>query len=84
MAQVEVSVEELEAVRIELIKRVNESLTLNEKQFLLSFKNKQSQWELLGVPNASELPSVKWKLQNLAKLEAGKHKVLHEKLKAIL
>jgi predicted nucleotidyltransferase component of viral defense system len=84
MAQVEVPVEELEAVRFDLVKRINESLTPNEKQFLLSFKNKQPQWELLGVPNVSELPSVKWKLQNLEKLEAGKHEALYEKLKSIL
>jgi hypothetical protein len=29
----------------------------------------QPEWELLGIPHVSELPAVRWKLQNLARLQ---------------
>jgi predicted nucleotidyltransferase component of viral defense system len=87
MARIEVPVEELEAVRDRLIKLINTSLTSEEKQFLLSFKNKQPVWELLGITNVTEvkqLPSVRWKQINLEKMDKDKHHLLYQKLKSIL
>jgi predicted nucleotidyltransferase component of viral defense system len=87
MAQVEVSVEELEAVREQLIKLINKSLTPEEKEFLLSFKSRKTQWNLLGMTNVADvaqLPSVRWKMLNLEKLGETKHKELYEKLKKVL
>ena len=85
MARIDVPVEELEAVRAQLIKQNNDSLTPQEKQFLLSFKNKQPAWELLGIAaDVAQLPSVRWKMLNLQKLSEAKHLALYEKLKSIL
>jgi len=87
MTRVVISVEDLEAVRERMVKLINESLTPEEKQFLLSFKNKQPEWSLLGLPNVEEiaqLPSVKWKILNLKKMEVARHQLLYEKLTAIL
>ncbi len=87
MAQVEVRVEELEAVREQLIKPINESLTPQEKEFLLSFKSRQPQWNLLGMTNVADiarLPSVRWKMLNLERLGDTKHLELYEKLKKVL
>jgi hypothetical protein len=87
MAQVDVSVEELEIVRQKLIQMLNESLTPQEKKFLLSFKNKQPNWDLLGIAEVeaiANLPSVKWKMLNLEKLEKSRHKALYEKLEVVL
>lgn len=87
MARIEVPVEELEAVRLNLIELINQSLTPQEKQFLLSFKNKQPDWSLLGMDNIADiaqLPSVRWKMINLNKLSDVKHLALYEKLKTIL
>lgn len=87
MTRVDISVEDLEAVRERMVKMINESLTPEEKRFLLSFKNKQPEWSLLGLPNVeeiSQLPSVKWKILNLEKMEVAKHLVLYEKLTALL
>ena len=87
MAQIEVAVEELEAVREKMVKLINESLTQEEKKFLLSFKNKQPEWDLLGMPNVKDvavLPSVRWKMINLEKLERDKHHVLFQKLSSVL
>jgi predicted nucleotidyltransferase component of viral defense system len=87
MTQVEVGVEELEKVREKLIRVLNESLTPQEKEFLLSFKNKQPNWDLLGIANVkatANLPSVKWKMLNLEKLEKSRHQALYEKLEVVL
>jgi predicted nucleotidyltransferase component of viral defense system len=87
MARTDVPVEELEAVRERMIDVIHQSLTSEEKQFLLSFKNKQPDWQLLGTANADELaqlPSVRWKLINLQKLNEAKHQALYEKLKSVL
>ena len=87
MAQIEVPVEELETVRGQLVSLINKSLTQEEKEFLLSFKNKQPDWNLLGISNANEaaqLPSVRWKMINLEKLEKEKHRTLFQKLNSVL
>jgi predicted nucleotidyltransferase component of viral defense system len=87
MARTEVPIEELEAVRKNLISIIHESLTPQERQFLLSFKNKQPDWALLSITNAADvaqLPSVRWKMVNLQKLSDAKHLALYEKLKSIL
>jgi predicted nucleotidyltransferase component of viral defense system len=87
MARIEVPVEELEAVREKLVATIRKSITPEEKQFLLSFKNKRPDWSLLGIANALDVerfPSVQWKMLNLQKLSPAKHLALYEKLKSIL
>lgn len=87
MTQIEIRIDELEAVRQHLIELINQSLTLHEKEFLLSFKAKHPKWELLGIKNADhipQLPSVRWKMINLERLENSKHSVLYKKLESVL
>lgn len=87
MAEVDVPVEELEQTREELITLINKEMTADERAFLLSFKERKPQWELLGLPNMEEiahLPSVQWKMLNLSKMEEKKHKGAVEKLKEVL
>jgi predicted nucleotidyltransferase component of viral defense system len=87
MTRTEVPVEELEAVREKLIKLIADSLTTDEKRFLLSFKNRQPDWSLIGLRNAAELarlPSIRWKLHNLHQLSAVRHRALYEKLQSVL
>ena len=52
--------------------------------FLLSFKEKEPKWDLLGVEGAKDMPAVKWKLVNLTKMGDDKHKEAVEKLKRII
>lgn len=76
MAEVDIPVEDLEQTREKLIALINTEMTADEKQFLLSFKGRNPQWELLGLPNIEEvsnLPSVQWKLINLLKMDNKKH-----------
>ena len=84
MAETDVTLEELVAVRERLVELIHQGLTESEKGFLLSFKNREPDWALLGLDGVSELPAIKWKQINLAKMPENKHKLALEKLKGIL
>lgn len=56
------SYNEFESVRENLIKTVNEMLTLREKKFLLSVASGNPEWNTL---NYSMFPGIKWKLYNI-------------------
>lgn len=87
MAQVDVPLVALEQAREDLINQINLDMTENERKFLLSFKSKTPNWELLEMDNIDiikNLPSVRWKLINLEKLAPLKHKDAYDKLKNIL
>jgi len=84
MTSFEVKYEELENVRETLVKGIKQKLTDNERAFLLSFKEKEPKWELLGVEGARNMPAVKWRLVNLTNMSDGKHKEAVDKLKSVL
>ena len=84
MTSFEVKCEELEGVRETLVKEINQKITNDERAFLLSFKDKEPKWELLGVEGAEDMPAVKWKLANLAKMDDGKHREALDKLRRVL
>ncbi len=71
---------DLEETRKTLIKIINQDLTEAEKQFLLSFKNKQPDWNKLELNDIHKLPAVKWKLLNLSKMSEDKHLAAYKKL----
>lgn len=64
----EFSYAEYEAVRDELVKTVQISLTQQDKKFLLGFNNLEPDWSIYDF---NAYPSVQWKLQNLEKLKAA-------------
>ena len=87
MAEIDVPLEQLEEARENLIHQINSQMTVNEKKFLLSFKNKTPNWNLLEMENVAviaNLPSVLWKMINLEKMPAQKHKEAYDKLQNIL
>ena len=76
-----------EEARHNLIQQVNDSLTETDREFLLSFENGEPDWEKCCAGDLSRYPSVKWKLQNIAKLKKSnpqKHKAGLEKLQTFL
>jgi hypothetical protein len=75
-----VNLDDLIDTRAELIKKIKESLTQNEIKFLLSWKNKKPEWELLGIEGIENLPGVRRRLINLEQLKGEKHKQAYEKL----
>jgi len=83
MEEKDVSLDELELTRKELIRLINTSLTKEDKHFLLSFKNKKPDWRLLNLNGVENLPAVKWKLMNLDEMKKSQHQAAYEKLSAL-
>lgn len=84
MAERDVSLKELEETRVQLIHIINTSLTIEERNFLLSFKNLQPNWGLLDLDRVDQLPAVRWKLKNLSTMSAAKHAAALRKLESVL
>jgi len=84
MTAEDVKLEELISVRSSLINEIKVSLTDEQKNFLLTFKNKKPEWKLAGIEGIENFPSVKWKLLNLEKMDAKKHQIAYDKLKEYL
>jgi hypothetical protein len=74
----------LEAARDKLIKTIKEGLTDKERQFILSVKKGEPDWELIELDGVDRLPAVRWKLLNIAKMNKAKHKEALKRLKACL
>lgn len=66
-----------------LIEKINNSLSSDDKKFLLSFFDGKPDWNLFRESNAQELPAIKWKLINLNKLDPAKKSAQIESLKSI-
>jgi len=79
-----VSLDDLLNARAELIKKIKETLTENEIKFLLSWKNKKPEWELLEISGIEILPAVRRRIMNLEGMDKEKHKEAVEKLKEYL
>ena len=64
-----ISLAELVAMRQRLRHELPAALTTAQRHFLLSLANAEPDWNLMSCPHLSELPALRWKLQNLAKLK---------------
>ena len=64
-----ITLTELEAVRRRLKKELPAALTPNQRKFLLSLVAGEPEWTLMKCPHLSQLPAIRWKIQNLAKLK---------------
>ena len=71
----------LEQTREQLIAKINTELTVPEREFLLSVKQMNPQWELLGFPGLEKLPGPQWKLYNLRKMDADKRQAAEDQLR---
>ena len=83
MADIPFSYEDFERTRKELVEKTLSSLTLDDRIFLVSFKEADPIWDYSPFNNISELPAVRWKLQNIEKLKREnpkKHKEMVEAL----
>lgn len=84
MVNEKVELKELISTRELLVSKINKSLDYSKKQFLLSFKSINPNWQLLGLPDIQHLPAVKWKLLNLKKMKQKKHTEAIIKLESVL
>jgi len=79
-----ISLEELEATRIALIEEVNQRLTDAHRKFLIGFKEGKPDWRLLNIQGIDRLPSVRWKLINLDKMNFDARQKAVAKLHEVL
>jgi predicted nucleotidyltransferase component of viral defense system len=70
-----VELDTLLAARERMVHELQQGLTADERRFLMSLVAAEPEWKLLSVPHLEQLPGLRWKLQNLARLQksdAGK------------
>jgi len=67
MARVPVTLEQMLETRSALRSEILQRMTDRQKGFLLSLLRAEPDWTLLQCPYGSELPGLKWKLENLVK-----------------
>ena len=84
MTRVEFTLEELEEVQKTLASTMVDSLDKEERAFLLSVKQGEADWNLLGIDNLERFPAIQWKLMNIRKMAPQKCTAALDKLKRIL
>jgi hypothetical protein len=84
MVEKPVSIDDLLKVREDLIMEIVGKMPERHKTFLISVKKGEPDWTLLDLPGAKDLPAVRWKLENLAKLPNDKRVQLLKGLNDIL
>lgn len=83
MTQKEVALADLLEVRTRLFRDLPDSLDADERRFLLSMKQGEPDWALLGIPGIEQLPALQWKLANVRNLKE-KNSKKHDKQLAVL
>jgi len=63
-----VTLEALLATRERLFRELPAALDANEREFLRTLARAEPDWSLLEIPHLEELPSIRWRLQNLKQL----------------
>jgi hypothetical protein len=69
LTQNPITLEELQRIRLKLKRELPVALTPNQRQFLLGLVAVEPDWQLMKCPHLSQLPALRWKLQNLAALK---------------
>lgn len=84
MTREPVELADLLAARGALIKTVVGDMSSGHREFLVSFERGKPNWDLLGLPDAADLPAVRWRQQNLDKLPTNKRAQLVATLEEVL
>lgn len=79
-----VPLEDLYAARETLAREIRKTISNDEKNFLLSLKKGQPQWDLLGLQGLDRLPALQWKLQNILRMGPDRRNEQIAKLEAVL
>lgn len=78
-----ISLAELVATRERLRRELPAALTDVQRRFLLSLASADPEWSLVSCPHLSELPALRWKLQNLAKLKKANPQKFKQQAEAL-
>ena len=87
MTKESVPLKTLETTRLQLIANIQSRLTGDTTAFLRGLQKGTPDFTLLGLPDAADLPAIKWKLLNIAKFITGnpaRHAEQTAKLEALL
>lgn len=87
MTNVPFNYDDYQKARLNLLEVVNQGLTDDDKAFLISFEDGNPDWSKCCAGDLSYYPSVRWKLQNIAKIKSNnptKHKEGVDKLMGYL
>lgn len=69
-----VALDDLLVARERMLSELQHGLDNDERQFLLSFVANKPEWSLLGQGHVNKLPGIRWKLQNLQRLQKANPK----------
>lgn len=78
-----ISLAELGTTRERLRRELPTALTGAQRRFLLSIASAEPEWSLMSCPHLSELPALRWKLQNLAKLKKANPRKFEQQAEAL-
>lgn len=84
IASVEVTCDELVAIRDRLPRELLRSFTEEERCFLLSIKKGDPEWGLMGIGAIDRLPALQWKVQNVRHMPQRKREQELKKLQRVL
>jgi len=79
-----ITYQDLVDTRAKLLQLIRNSLTENERKFLLSIKYGNPDWQLIDIPGIENFPSLKWKILNIKKIEKAKWRQSIDDLKRVL
>jgi len=79
-----ITFEALEMTRNSLVAILRQELALDERRFILSVKQGRPRWDFLDLEGIKDLPAVKWKLLNIARMSPSKHQEAVRKLRDYL
>ena len=84
MTEFPVTLDDLVEAREQLISEIVGNMPRAHKELLVSFEAGEPDWSLIGVPQAADLPAVRWRQQNLDQLDRERREALVDDLKAAL
>ena len=84
MSRIEVSLDELLEVQRNLADTIVHALDDSEKEFLVSVKRGEPEWNLLKIDHLDQLPSIRWKVINIRRMDPVKHKAALDRLIKVL
>jgi predicted nucleotidyltransferase component of viral defense system len=76
-----VAYNELVGAREACLAILRKTLDDRDKRFLLSMMQQEPDWKVIGIANLEKLPSLQWKLQNIAKMADRKREAAMTALK---
>ncbi len=84
ISAIDITCDELMTIRDTFYKKLVDSLTNDEKRFLLSIKKGEPEWSLMNISGIDRLPAIQWKVLNVQRTPKKKHESELEKLRKIL